>query len=96
MINRLLIQNLIFAGVLSKIQKVRFEVDSGNLSYLDLTDSLDVYIVGGSLKLFFRELQEPLIPWDIVEEMHVNLEYGWHLSAKIMSWPQSSCLSGKS
>ena len=32
--------------------------------------------IGGSLKLFFRELQEPLIPWDIVEEMHVQLEYG--------------------
>jgi len=63
-------------GVLSKIQKLRMEVDNGNLTYLDLTDSLDVYIIGGSLKLFFRELQEPLIPWDIVEEMHVQLEYG--------------------
>ena len=36
-----------FTGVLSKIQKLRMEVDNGNLTYLDLTDSLDVYIIGG-------------------------------------------------
>ena len=55
------------------------EIDNGNLTYLDLTDSLDVYVIGGSLKLFFRELQEPLIPWDIVEEMHANIG-GLHVS----------------
>ena len=63
-----------FTGVLSQVQKVRLEIDQGNLSVLDMTE--DVYIVCGALKLFFRELQEPLIPWDIVEKIHINTSYG--------------------
>ena len=63
-----------FTGVLSQVQKVRLEIDQGNLSVLDMTE--DVYIVCGALKLFFRELQEPLIPWDIVEKIHINTAYG--------------------
>ena len=66
--------NFQFAGVLSSIQKLRFEVDQGNMDYLEETE--DVYIIGGALKLFFRELQEPLIPWDIVEQIHIKTEFG--------------------
>ena len=53
-----------FTGVLSKIQKLRMEVDNGNLTYLDLTDSLDVYIIGG--------LQStcPLVFWLLALESH--------------------------
>ena len=44
------------------------------MDYLEETE--DVYIIGGALKLFFRELQEPLIPWDIVEQIHIKTEFG--------------------
>ena len=42
----------------------RFQVDEDKLNVLDEVD--DVHILTGCLKLFFRELQEPLIPWNIV------------------------------
>merc|ERR1712025_22843 len=29
----------------------------------------DVHVLTGSLKLFFRELKEPLIPWEIVGKL---------------------------
>ena len=42
----------------------RFQIDEDKLNVLDEVD--DVHILTGCLKLFFRELQEPLIPWNIV------------------------------
>ena len=37
------------------------------MSVLDNVD--DVHVLTGALKLFFRELKEPLIPWDAVEKL---------------------------
>ena len=42
----------------------RFQVDEDKLNILD--EVKDVHILTGCLKLFFRELKEPLIPWNIV------------------------------
>ena len=55
------------AGRLSFVQKVRFEVDQGNLDFLHKAES--IHVLTGSLKLFFRELKDPLIPWGIVEKL---------------------------
>ncbi|XP_045465532.1 uncharacterized protein LOC123674640 isoform X2 [Harmonia axyridis] len=56
------------SGNLATIQKIRFEVDKGNLSILDQYYE-DVDVLTGALKLFFRELKEPLIPLNISEEL---------------------------
>ena len=55
------------SGNLSTIQKIRFQVDQGNLNCLESVD--DVHVLTGALKLFFRELREPLIPWEIVDKL---------------------------
>ncbi|KAK9892394.1 hypothetical protein WA026_019845 [Henosepilachna vigintioctopunctata] len=56
------------SGNLATIQKIRFEVDKGNLSVLDQYCE-DVDVLTGALKLFFRELKEPLIPLSTSEEL---------------------------
>lgn len=56
------------SGNLATIQKLRFDVDRGNLSVLDdYADEVDV--LTGALKLFFRELSKPLIPYDLYEQL---------------------------
>ena len=55
------------SGNLSVVQKIRLQIDQGNLNCLDTLD--DVHVLTGALKLFFRELKEPLIPWDAVEKL---------------------------
>lgn len=55
------------SGNLSVIQKIRLQVDQGNIAILDTVD--DVHVLTGALKLFFRELKEPLIPWNCVESL---------------------------
>merc|ERR1712013_868536 len=54
-------------GNLSVVQRLRLQIDQGNLTILDTVD--DVHVLTGALKLFFRELKEPLIPWDSVEKL---------------------------
>ncbi|CAG9854322.1 unnamed protein product [Phyllotreta striolata] len=48
------------SGNLATIQKIRLEVDKGNLDILDIY-AKDPDVLTGSLKLFFRELKEPLL-----------------------------------
>jgi len=55
------------SGNLSVVQKIRLQIDQGNFSVLDTVD--DVHVLTGALKLFFRELKEPLIPWEAVEKL---------------------------
>ena len=52
------------SGNLSVVQRLRLQIDQGNLGVLDTVD--DVHVLTGALKLFFRELQEPLVPWEVV------------------------------
>ncbi|KAL3271706.1 hypothetical protein HHI36_022178 [Cryptolaemus montrouzieri] len=56
------------SGNLATIQKIRFEVDKGNLSIIDQYYE-DVDVLTGALKLFFRELKEPLIPLGTSEDI---------------------------
>jgi len=55
------------SGNLSVVQRLRLQIDQGNLGVLDAVD--DVHVLTGALKLFFRELQEPLVPWEAVERL---------------------------
>ncbi|XP_056092202.1 rho GTPase-activating protein 15 isoform X2 [Rhinichthys klamathensis goyatoka] len=63
------------SGNLAVIQKLRFSV---NHERLDLDDPQwdDIHVITGALKLFFRELPEPLIPYgffhDIVETVKIS------------------------
>ncbi|XP_013776716.2 rho GTPase-activating protein 15-like isoform X2 [Limulus polyphemus] len=48
------------SGNLAQIQKLRLHVDQDDYSILQTTE--DIHILTGALKLFFREMKEPLIP----------------------------------
>eukprot|EP00092_Neocalanus_flemingeri_P101365 GFUD01129606.1.p1 GENE.GFUD01129606.1~~GFUD01129606.1.p1 ORF type:complete len:167 (-),score=42.41 GFUD01129606.1:53-526(-) len=52
---------------MATIQSLRFEVDQGRLIKLDLEKN--VHILTGLIKLFFRELSSPLIPWATIEKL---------------------------
>ncbi|XP_077290010.1 uncharacterized protein LOC143913861 isoform X2 [Arctopsyche grandis] len=54
------------SGNLSQVQKIRLEVDQNNLLVLD--KDIDVHVLTGALKLFFRELKEPLIPFKFFQK----------------------------
>ncbi|XP_018565760.1 rho GTPase-activating protein 29-like isoform X2 [Anoplophora glabripennis] len=56
------------SGNLATIQKIRFEVDKGRLGILN-EYCKDVDVLTGCLKLFFRELKEPLIPCDVCDSL---------------------------
>ncbi|XP_022235919.1 rho GTPase-activating protein 15-like [Limulus polyphemus] len=48
------------SGNLAQVQKLRLRVDQDDYSVLETVD--DIHILTGALKLFFREMKEPLIP----------------------------------
>ncbi|XP_037083723.1 rho GTPase-activating protein 15-like [Pollicipes pollicipes] len=54
------------SGNLSQVQRLRCEVDQDN--YQVLWDEEDVHVLTGALKLFFRELKEPLVPFELLPE----------------------------
>ncbi|KAM9409441.1 rho GTPase-activating protein 15 isoform 2-T3 [Pholidichthys leucotaenia] len=64
------------SGNLAVIQKLRFLVN--HEEKLNLDDSMweDIHVITGALKLFFRELPEPLVPYgfftDIVETVKMS------------------------
>ncbi|CAN2389831.1 SH3 domain binding [Pristimantis euphronides] len=51
------------SGNLAVIQKLRYKVDHGENFSLDDGRWEDVHVITGALKLFFRELPEPLFPY---------------------------------
>uniref|UniRef100_A0A673MW44 Rho-GAP domain-containing protein n=1 Tax=Sinocyclocheilus rhinocerous TaxID=307959 RepID=A0A673MW44_9TELE len=61
------------SGNLSVIQKLRFKADHVSLCVspedLDLEEgNWDIHVITGALKLFFRELQEPLFPYNLFND----------------------------
>ncbi|KAL0818532.1 hypothetical protein ABMA28_008973 [Loxostege sticticalis] len=55
------------SGNLSQVQKIRLEIDQNNLSVIE--NNTDIHVLTGSLKLFFRELKEPLIPCNMFDRV---------------------------
>ena len=53
------------SGNLSQVQKIRLQVDQNSLACLYQEE--DVHVLAGSLKLFFREMREPLIPSELFD-----------------------------
>ncbi|XP_067226130.1 rho GTPase-activating protein 27 isoform X2 [Chanodichthys erythropterus] len=54
------------SGNLAVIQKLRFKADHEDL---DLEEgNWDIHVITGALKLFFRELQEPLFPYNLFND----------------------------
>uniref|UniRef100_A0A3B3ZUZ4 Uncharacterized protein n=1 Tax=Periophthalmus magnuspinnatus TaxID=409849 RepID=A0A3B3ZUZ4_9GOBI len=62
------------SGNLAVIQKLRFKVNHEEKLNLDESEWEDIHVITGALKLFFRELPEPLVPYgfftDIVETVN--------------------------
>ncbi|XP_064647668.1 rho GTPase-activating protein 15-like isoform X8 [Lineus longissimus] len=57
------------SGNLAQVQKLRFAVDNPAEPY-DLDDPMwDFHVLTGALKLFFRELKEPLFPFDFYDKL---------------------------
>ncbi|KFD57764.1 hypothetical protein M513_01434 [Trichuris suis] len=54
------------SGNLSQIQKIRCSIDQEKYSLL--INESDIHVITGTLKLFFRELQEPLFPMFLVKD----------------------------
>ncbi|KAM3621813.1 uncharacterized protein V6R79_016404 [Siganus canaliculatus] len=64
------------SGNLAVIQKLRFLVNHEEKLNLDESEWEDIHVITGALKLFFRELPEPLVPFgfftDIVETVKMS------------------------
>ncbi|KAM7006510.1 rho GTPase-activating protein 9 isoform 5-T5 [Tautogolabrus adspersus] len=81
------------SGNLAVIQKLRFLVDHEEKLNLDESDWEDIHVITGALKLFFRELPEPLVPFgfftDIVETIKMSdyLEKVHRLKCLVLNMP---------
>uniref|UniRef100_A0A8C1QP17 Rho GTPase activating protein 9 n=1 Tax=Cyprinus carpio TaxID=7962 RepID=A0A8C1QP17_CYPCA len=73
------------SGNLAVIQKLRFAV---NHERLDLDDPQweDIHVITGALKLFFRELPEPLVPYGFFQDI-VETEKVERLKHLVLSMP---------
>ena len=58
-------------------------MDQGNLAILETVD--DVHVLTGALKLFFRELKEPLILWEVVDKLLMACNHQVSVLLKLFS-----------
>ncbi|KAL3832102.1 hypothetical protein ACJMK2_023824 [Sinanodonta woodiana] len=55
-------------GNVSTIQKLRCAIDAGQTVDLDDAETWDVHVLAGTLKLFFRELKEPVFTYSLFDK----------------------------
>ncbi|XP_022643396.1 uncharacterized protein LOC111242816 isoform X4 [Varroa destructor] len=55
------------SGNLSQVQKVRFSINMDDYSVLDKEE--DVHVLTGALKMFFREMREPLLTYALFDRL---------------------------
>lgn len=55
------------SGNLSQVQKLRFQIDQDKYSGMESEE--DVNVLTGLLKLFFRELKEPMVPFYLYDRL---------------------------
>uniref|UniRef100_A0A672RNG2 Rho GTPase activating protein 27 n=1 Tax=Sinocyclocheilus grahami TaxID=75366 RepID=A0A672RNG2_SINGR len=77
------------SGNLAVIQKLRFKADHEDL---DLEEGTwDIHVITGALKLFFRELQEPLFPYSLFNDFINGIskipKCGTHMRNLVRSLP---------
>ncbi|XP_060683812.1 rho GTPase-activating protein 15 isoform X1 [Hemiscyllium ocellatum] len=63
------------SGNLATIQKLRFVVDHEEKLNLDDSQWEDIHVVTGALKMFFRELPEPLFPYSFFDQFVDAIKY---------------------
>uniref|UniRef100_A0A8C0ENB3 Rho GTPase activating protein 27 n=1 Tax=Bubo bubo TaxID=30461 RepID=A0A8C0ENB3_BUBBB len=65
------------SGNLATVQKLRYKVEHDE--HLDLDDGRweDIHVVTGALKLFFRELPEPLVPFSHFDKFIAAISEAW-------------------
>ncbi|XP_070210293.1 rho GTPase-activating protein 12-like isoform X3 [Littorina saxatilis] len=56
------------SGNLSEIQRLRYVIDKADEDHDLSEDQWDIHTLTGALKLFFRELKEPLFPFKCIEK----------------------------
>ncbi|MGH0136976.1 UNVERIFIED_CONTAM: hypothetical protein FKN15_002380 [Acipenser sinensis] len=69
------------SGNLATIQKLRFLVDQEEKLNLDDSQWEDIHVVTGALKMFFRELPEPLFPFCFFELFVEAINSQYNLNA---------------
>ena len=55
-------------GGASKLRKVRAVLDAGKLNLLAYDAQDDIHAVAGALKLYLRELPEPMLTFDLYDK----------------------------
>ncbi|XP_028854135.1 rho GTPase-activating protein 15 isoform X2 [Denticeps clupeoides] len=67
------------SGNLAVIQKLRFAVNHEEKLNLDSPEWEDIHVVSGALKLFFRELPEPLVPYGVFSDLMETIKISNYL-----------------
>ncbi|XP_076361133.1 rho GTPase-activating protein 12-like [Tachypleus tridentatus] len=60
------------SGNLAQVQKIRFHVNQDDYSVLE--EEEDIHVLTGALKMFFREMKEPLIPFKALPQFLSAME----------------------
>ena len=61
-------------GNLSQVQRIRFQVNQDN--YTGISNEEDVHVLTGLLKMFFRDMKEPLLPCALFEGLIKSVSIG--------------------
>lgn len=56
------------SGNISRINEMKKKINEANVDFLNLS-SEDTHVVAGLLKTFLRDLSEPLLTYDLYEEI---------------------------